>query len=116
MPDTIPADILDAPVEGLNLQGGTVGDQLGDAPTLVVFLRHFGCAFCRETVSDLRRLAGEQPAYPPILFVFLGTTDEVGEILEATGLEPERLTLEITESVLMEVSSSNTERLDALNS
>jgi EAL domain-containing protein (putative c-di-GMP-specific phosphodiesterase class I) len=39
---------------------------------------------------------------------------EVGEILEATGLEPERLTLEITESVLMEVSSSNTERLDAL--
>ncbi len=39
---------------------------------------------------------------------------EVGEILEATGLEPDRLTLEVTESVLMEVSSSNTERLDAL--
>jgi diguanylate cyclase (GGDEF)-like protein len=39
---------------------------------------------------------------------------EVAEILEATGLEPDRLTLEITESVLMEVSSSNTERLDAL--
>lgn len=29
-------------------------------------------------------------------------------------MEPDRLTLEITESVLMEVSSSNTERLDAL--
>jgi diguanylate cyclase (GGDEF)-like protein len=39
---------------------------------------------------------------------------EVGEILDATGLEPERLTLEITESVLMEVTSSNTERLEAL--
>jgi diguanylate cyclase (GGDEF)-like protein len=39
---------------------------------------------------------------------------EVAEILEATGLEPDRLTLEVTESVLMEVSSSNTERLDAL--
>jgi diguanylate cyclase (GGDEF)-like protein len=39
---------------------------------------------------------------------------EVSEILEATGLEPDRLTLEITESVLMEVSSSNTERLEAL--
>ena len=39
---------------------------------------------------------------------------EVSEILETTGLEPDRLTLEITESVLMEVSSSNTERLDAL--
>jgi diguanylate cyclase (GGDEF)-like protein len=39
---------------------------------------------------------------------------EVAEILEETGLEPDRLTLEVTESVLMEVSSSNTERLDAL--
>jgi diguanylate cyclase (GGDEF)-like protein len=39
---------------------------------------------------------------------------EVSEILEATGLEPGRLTLEITESVLMDVTSSNTERLDAL--
>jgi diguanylate cyclase (GGDEF)-like protein len=39
---------------------------------------------------------------------------EVAEILDATGLEADRLTLEITESVLMEVSSSNTERLDAL--
>jgi diguanylate cyclase (GGDEF)-like protein len=39
---------------------------------------------------------------------------EVSEVLEATGLEPNRLTLEITESVLMDVSSSNTERIDAL--
>jgi diguanylate cyclase (GGDEF)-like protein len=41
---------------------------------------------------------------------------EVAEVLEATGLAPERLTLELTESVLMEVSSSSTERLDALKS
>ena len=39
---------------------------------------------------------------------------EVTEVLEETGLAPERLTLEITESVLMEVSSSSTERLEAL--
>jgi diguanylate cyclase (GGDEF)-like protein len=39
---------------------------------------------------------------------------EVAEVLEETSLEPERLTLEITESVLMEVRSSSTERLDAL--
>jgi diguanylate cyclase (GGDEF)-like protein len=39
---------------------------------------------------------------------------EVAEILGETGLEPNRLTLEITETVLMEVSSSSTERLDAL--
>jgi diguanylate cyclase (GGDEF)-like protein len=39
---------------------------------------------------------------------------EVTEVLEATGLEPSRLTLEITETVLMDVSSSNLERLGAL--
>jgi diguanylate cyclase (GGDEF)-like protein len=39
---------------------------------------------------------------------------EVRETLESTGLEPSRLTLEITETVLMDVSSSNLERLAAL--
>jgi diguanylate cyclase (GGDEF)-like protein len=39
---------------------------------------------------------------------------EVSEVLESTGLEPERLTLEITETVLMDVSTSNLERLAAL--
>jgi hypothetical protein len=34
--------ILDTPVEGLNLRPGTLGDQLGTEPTLMVFLRHFG--------------------------------------------------------------------------
>jgi diguanylate cyclase (GGDEF)-like protein len=39
---------------------------------------------------------------------------EVAEVLESTGLEPSRLTLEITETVLMDVSTSNLERLAAL--
>jgi EAL domain-containing protein (putative c-di-GMP-specific phosphodiesterase class I) len=39
---------------------------------------------------------------------------EVSEVLESTGLEPARLTLEITETVLMDVSTSNLERLAAL--
>jgi diguanylate cyclase (GGDEF)-like protein len=39
---------------------------------------------------------------------------EVSEVLEATGLDPGRLTLEITETVLMDASRSNTERLGAL--
>lgn len=37
---TLPA--LDTPVDGLNLRPGTLRDQLGPAPTLLVFLRHFG--------------------------------------------------------------------------
>lgn len=35
----LPPDLLDRPVEGLNLAPGTLGDQL-DGPTLLVFLRH----------------------------------------------------------------------------
>lgn len=33
---------LDTPVTGRNLRPGTLRDQLGDTPTLLVFLRHFG--------------------------------------------------------------------------
>ena len=83
MPDSIPSDILAARVDGLNLrEGGSLADQLGDAPTLVVFLRHFGCAFCKETVSDLRKLSAEVPGYPPVLFFFLGTPEEGREFFD----------------------------------
>lgn len=38
----IPASILDAPVTGVNLQPGGLRQQIGGAPTLLTFLRHFG--------------------------------------------------------------------------
>jgi hypothetical protein len=34
--------ILDAPLEGVNVPRATLRAQLGDQPTLLVFLRHFG--------------------------------------------------------------------------
>ncbi len=40
--DTIDKSILDLPVEGVNLKPGTLRDQIGDQPTLLVFLRHLG--------------------------------------------------------------------------
>jgi hypothetical protein len=39
---TIDKEILTQPVTGLNLQDGTLAQQLGKKPTLLVFLRHFG--------------------------------------------------------------------------
>lgn len=37
------SNLLNAPVQGLNLQPGTLRDQLStEQPTLLVFLRHFG--------------------------------------------------------------------------
>jgi hypothetical protein len=41
-PNALPAGVLDRPVEGTNLQPGTLADQLGPGDTLLVFLRHFG--------------------------------------------------------------------------
>ena len=69
---------LDAPVRGVNLAPGTLRDQLEreEGPTLLVFLRHFGCMFCRETIADLRAVAEETPDFPRVLFFFLGTPME----------------------------------------
>jgi hypothetical protein len=73
----LPAELLDAPVEGLNLAGATLRDQLNsEGQTLLVFLRHFGCIFCREMVGDLRRISRLTPDYPPILFFYQGTVEE----------------------------------------
>ena len=46
--ESIPDPILKEPVAGVNLAPGPLGDQLGDGPTLLVCLRHFGCIFCRR--------------------------------------------------------------------
>jgi hypothetical protein len=38
----IDRELLAKPVKGVKLRPGTLGDQLGKEPTLLVFLRHFG--------------------------------------------------------------------------
>lgn len=76
MNSTLPSDILQHPVQGLNLNPGTLADQLSHQPTLLVFLRHFGCMFCREMVRDLRQISQNTPEYPAILFFCQGTLEE----------------------------------------
>ena len=65
----IAQEILDTPVMGTNLMPGSLRDQLGDDPALLIFLRFFGCVFCRETVADLRALSEQQPDFPKVVFV-----------------------------------------------
>jgi hypothetical protein len=38
----IASELLESPVEGVNLVEGNLHDQLGEGDTLLVFLRHFG--------------------------------------------------------------------------
>jgi hypothetical protein len=71
----IPVALLDRFVTGVNLMPGSLRDQLGEHRTLLVFLRHFGCTFCRETVADLRE-AASAPGFPPVLFFFQGSPTE----------------------------------------
>jgi hypothetical protein len=76
MPETIPSNLLESPISGLNLRGGTLATEIGTKPTALVFLRHFGCMFCREMVRDLRRLTEGTPGFPPVLFFYQGTVEE----------------------------------------
>jgi len=74
--ERIPDELLDRFVAGTNLVPGTLRDQLGPEPTLFVFLRHFGCIFCRETLSEMRAISGSDPRFPKSLFFFQGSPTE----------------------------------------
>ena len=74
--NTIDATLLDRPLTGLNITQGTLRGEIGHQPTLLVFLRHFGCIFCREMVADLRAIAHQHADYPPLLFFYQGTPQE----------------------------------------
>jgi hypothetical protein len=74
--ERIPDAVLDEGVGGVNLVPGTLRDQLGPGPTLVVFLRQLGCIFCRETVGRLREASERRSDFPPLLFFFQGSGTE----------------------------------------
>ena len=56
--------------------GATLLTLAQTSPVLLVFLRHFGCSFCRKAISDVAELAptlGERGVRP--VFVHLGTPE-----------------------------------------
>lgn len=87
MTGPIPAEVLDAPVSGVNLVLGSLRRQLAPGDTLLVFLRQLGCLFCRETVTDLRACRAARPEYPKVLFFFQGGPSEGRALLR--GVWPE---------------------------
>lgn len=74
--DRIPNASLDRIVSGVNLMPGSLRDQLGTSENLLVFLRYFGCIFCREMVADVRAAAESNVDYPNVLFFFQGSPTE----------------------------------------
>lgn len=74
--DKISDTLLKSSVYGINLKADTLHGNLAPDGTLLVFLRHFGCIFCREMVADLRQHASEDGEGARILFFFQGTVPE----------------------------------------
>ena len=73
--EKIPEALLGRLVAGTNLVPGALREQLGER-TLLVFLRHFGCIFCREAVADLRGFSESDRDFPPVLFFHQGSVTE----------------------------------------
>src|SRR5580700_9218136 len=56
--------------------GRTLLELVDESPLLLIFLRHFGCSFCRQTLDDVSRIRGQIEArgVRPV-FVHLGTPE-----------------------------------------
>jgi len=65
----IPPELYQATFEGLNLRPGPLADQVAGGLTLLVFLRHFGCPFCKETIADLKQLSADNSQFPRVVFI-----------------------------------------------
>ena len=49
---------------------------LDDSPILLIFLRHFGCSFCRQTLEEVSKVRGEiQARGANPVFVHLGSPE-----------------------------------------
>jgi hypothetical protein len=73
--------------------GATLLDLAERSPVLLVFLRHFGCSFCRKAISDVAELRPELAArgVRPV-FVHLGPPDLAKVYFDYYGLsEVERI-------------------------
>jgi peroxiredoxin len=74
--------------EVVEREGWTLESLSNETPILVVFLRHLGCIYCRESLSELRRLRTQIEANDVrIVLVHMGSDSEARNLLAAFGLD-----------------------------
>lgn len=73
---------LQQTVRGLRLDAATLADNLKPPATLMVFVRHVGCIFCREMIKDVRAASEKAADFPPILFVCMADEKAAGELFD----------------------------------
>jgi peroxiredoxin len=82
--ETVDQDLLNS---YMSQTGQPLGALSAEAPLLLVFLRHFGCTFCREAVDELsKKRAVIQAQGPRLAFVHLGTEDKAKTFFAPYGL------------------------------
>lgn len=68
--------------------GETLTDLTAKNSVLLVFLRHFGCTFCREAVEELaKKRSSIESADTRLAFVHLGTEEKAVTFFTPYGLE-----------------------------
>jgi peroxiredoxin len=68
--------------------GKTLAELSADHPVLVVFLRHAGCAFCREALSDLQKQRSSiEAGGTSIALVHMISNDEAEAFFKPYGLD-----------------------------
>jgi peroxiredoxin len=68
--------------------GQTLAELSAEHPVLTVFLRHSGCAFCREALSDLQRQRQQiESAGVSIALVHMINDDEAKRFFKLYGLD-----------------------------
>lgn len=82
-----PADLADTLAEIQTESGASLLALTGSSPVLLIFLRHFGCSFCRMTISQIGELRGDLSArgVRPV-FVHLGTPEVAQAHFDFYGL------------------------------
>jgi peroxiredoxin len=86
--DTIPVDGVAQALASIHTESGANLLALVEAsPVLLVFLRHFGCSFCRQAISDVADLRGEldKRGVRPV-FVHLGTPERAKPFFDYYGI------------------------------
>jgi len=67
--------------------GRTLLELVDERPVLLVFLRHFGCAFCRQAIDDVSQIRGKLAELGvQVVFVHLGSPERAKPYFDYYGL------------------------------
>jgi len=75
-PKTDPAALISLLERTRTESGRTLLELVEERPVLLVFLRHFGCAFCRQAIDDVSQVRGKLAERGvQVAFVHLGSPE-----------------------------------------